>query len=643
MPVRIVEATADGGRLALGRTLPSLLDEAVRSNANPRALNQRVGDAWHPTSTQTLQVQARSMAVGLRASGLVAGDRVAFFTESDVSFVVGDLACLTGGLVTVPIYLTESAHNVRHILQESGARAALCSTPELLARFADLLHGSAVEFVALFQGGDAGAALPQEPAGVRVTTYAELQRLGEARGISEGEALAAEVDALDLATILYTSGTTGTPKGVMLSHQNISSNIIACLTALPSFRRGPDEVVLSFLPLTHIFARTLQYGMMWYGASVYFGEPANVARDLREVKPTFFATVPRVLEKAFDRIMAVGSELSGVKRTLFDAALAHGRSYDPERPPRGAAALRHAVFDRLVYARWREALGGNVRIVIVGGAALRAELTRSFCAAGLDVLQGYGLTETSPVMTFCRVDHNRPGTVGAAIAGTAFGFTEEGEILARGPHVMLGYYKQPELTAAVLGADGWFRTGDLGTADDDGLLRVTGRLKYLFKLTTGKYVMPQPLEERIDASPLIATCLVVGDGQKFCAALLFVEPSAVTGPSAVPDGAPLLGPELIDELKRVVTAANHDLPPWSTIKRFAVIIDELTMESGAVTPKMSIRRHTVLHRYDAVVQALYATTLPSGRDASVPSRGDMGAWFFEVAAAPDPLEGHPVA
>lgn len=611
MPVRVVKSPPDSGEVGLGRTLPSLLDDAARGWPNPRALNQRVPGGWEAVGTDTFLRRAERMALGLRAAGLERGDRVAFYTYSDVSFVLGDMACLIAGLVTVPIYLTHAEAALRHILNESGARAMLVSDAELLGSVSGYVAADRhMTLVALWSGEAPGVDLGN----ARLTGYLALEEAG-GRAIeadpSAAERLRSEIGADDVATLIYTSGTTGLPKGVVLTHENLSSNVVAAFTGLRTFRMGDAEVVLSFLPLTHIFARTLQYGVMWYGSSVYFSDPSRVSEDLREVRPTFFASVPRVLEKAFDRIVAVGAALPAPNRRIFDWALARARAYRVERPPRGLAAAAHLLADRLVYARWREALGGRLHTVIVGGAALRAELATVFKAAGVDVLQGYGLTETSPVIAFNRPDRNRPGTVGQPLAGTEVGLTEEGEVLTRGPHVMKGYFRREELTCETIDRDGWLHTGDLGALDEDGFLRITGRIKHLFKLSTGKFVMPQPLEERLMASPLVDTALVVGEGEKYCAALLFVAGPVLAGAVGEPASAEgLERPAVQGRYRDLVAAANRDMPHWSTVKRFALVPDALTMESGAITPKLSVRRERVLDDYREVVEALYRGSRP---------------------------------
>lgn len=602
MPARVATAPEDGARVELGRTLPSLLEEAVAKRPNPTAFCERLGDAWRSVSNETLRDRAHDMGLGLRKAGLVEGDRVALFTHSDLSFAIADMACLVAGLVSVPIYLTHPPGAVRHILSESGCRAVLVSDATLLREVEDVADQvSSVMFLAVAHPGPAFV-----PSSGR-TTFAEIERVGAEVRASNPDAprvLAAAIDARAVATIIYTSGTTGTPKGVMLSHENVSANAIASITGLSTFRRGDDEVVLSFLPLSHVFARTLHYAAMWSGATVYFGTPETVRDDLAEVRPTFIAAVPRVLEKSWESIQRAGDDLRGAKRLLYRRALAFARRFDVTRPPSGVARFEHRVLDLLVFRRWREALGGRLRTIIVGGAALRAELVNVLGAAGVDVLQGYGLTETSPVMTFNRHGRNRPGTVGEPVAGTEVAVNDDGEVLARGPHVMLGYFARDDETAEIIDEEGWFHTGDLGSLDGS-FLTITGRIKYLFKLSTGKYVMPQPLEERLEAHPIVAAALVVGEGEKYCAAVVFVDHEALAarGAPATLDGLSDSG--ALEELRAAVRAGNDGMPHWSAVHRVAVSLATLDTASGTITPKLSVRRERVLSEHAGLVRRLY--------------------------------------
>ncbi|MEX2534389.1 MAG: long-chain fatty acid--CoA ligase [Trueperaceae bacterium] len=606
---RAYRAPEGSGELGLGRTLVSLLDEAVERNPNPRAFNQLRNGQWQSMSTVEFRSKSELMGLGLADTGMSKGDRIAFFALNDISFSLPDMACLLAGLVTVPIYLTHAPANIGHILRESEVRSVIVTNEELLRQVAPQLAGTSVTMAVVMEGEVSTEAVP---AGVECLEAEELMRRGREISALDREAakeLRAQITANDLATIIYTSGTTGVPKGVMLSHQNISSNAIGAFTGLKGYRRGPDETVLSFLPLTHIFARMLQYGCMWYGNTVYYSDADSLREHFKEVRPTLMATVPRVLERAYERIMDAGRELEGFKHRIFDWSLGLAQRYRIERTPHGMEAVQLRLADKLVLSKWRDALGGRMNYVIVGAAALRPELVNLFGAAGIQVLQGYGLTETSPVISFNRPDDNRAGTVGPPIAGVEVAVGDEGEILTRGPHVMLGYYKREDATAETI-KDGWLHTGDLGTIDEDGFITLTGRIKNLFKLSTGKYVMPQPVEQQLEAEPLIEHALVVGEGEKYCAALLFLSAEALSGFASsrgLPaDPAALLEHEEVqDRIRAAVVRANGELPNWSCVKRAVLALAEITIENGRLTPTLKLRREPVMEAYRPAVERLY--------------------------------------
>ena len=385
--------------MLLGRTLPSLLDEACTNSPNPQAFNEPSSSGWQSVSSEDFRAQAEALVLALRDLGFESGDRVAFFTHSDLSFCLPDMACLMAGLVSVPIYITQHAEVVRFVLQETGAELLVVSDAALLEVVAPLLGDTAVHTLLLRDPTDA-----QAPTGVTVYSLADLVQRGvalESERPGAAKALRQRVQADDLATIIYTSGTTGNPKGVMLSHENLSSNALAAFSAIPDMKRG-QEVALSFLPLTHVFARTLHYGYLAWGTAVYFTTPEKLRPHLQEVRPTTFATVPRVLERVFEGILKAGAELSGVKKPIFDWAVALARRFDPEQGEKVFYGTQRRAAAKLVFDRWREAMGGRLKLVVVGGAALRPELVRVFGAAEVAVLQGYGLTETSPIIAFNR-------------------------------------------------------------------------------------------------------------------------------------------------------------------------------------------------------------------------------------------------
>lgn len=592
---------AASGGAVLGRTLVSLLDEACDKHPNPTAFNERTSAGWVPMSNTTFRERSENMALGLLEHlGLTKGDAVGFFTHSDLSYCIPDMACLTAGLVTVPIYLTHSPEAIKFILEQSEAKVLIVSDDGLLAKIKPVLqHTPLVKQIILRES-------KTEMDFVKLEAKGQEVRKANPSKLSD---LKAQVKASDLATIIYTSGTTGMPKGVMLTHENISSNAASSALAMTGYEHG-KEVALSFLPLTHIFARTLQYFCIWTSTSIYYSHPDLVREHYREVKPTFFAAVPRVIEKAYERILATGASLTGAKKRLFDWSLSLAQRYEVGKEPTGLYKLQLELASRLVFSKWREALGGRVKYAVLGGAATRAELVNVFGAAGVNLLQGYGLTETSPVVTFNRPGKNRPGSSGTALEGVEVKISEGGEILTRGPHIMKGYYKNEAATKEVMTDDGWFRTGDLGELDKDGYLKITGRIKNLFKLSTGKYVMPQPLEEKLESSSLIDVAQIVGDSEKYCGALLFVNRAFLESMTSQKGVEALKSPEVKAHLNEVFSEANKGLSAWETLKKVALVLDELTIDNGMLTPKLSVKRHEVVKRYKAYIDELYR---PSGK------------------------------
>jgi long-chain acyl-CoA synthetase len=583
----------------LGRTLVSLLDEACDNYPNPTAFNERTDAGWVPMSNTTFRERAENMALGMLELGLAKNDAVAFFTHSDLSYCLPDMACLMAGLVTVPVYLTHSPEAIKFILEQSEAKAIIVSDEALLNKIKPVLQQvPGVKHVILRNSANA-------------LDFAKVEEKGKAVRQAQPDKLAEikkQVKPSDLATLIYTSGTTGMPKGVMLTNENISSNAIGSISGM-GLVKG-QEAILSFLPLSHIFARTLQYCNIWISASIYYSHPDLIRDHFKEVKPTFFASVPRVIEKAYERIMTTGASLTGVKKKLFDWSIGLAQQYDPEKEPAGLYKVQLELARKIVFSKWREALGGRVKAVVLGGAATRPELITMFGAAGVPLLQGYGLTETSPVVSFNRPGKNRVGSSGTALEGVEVKLSDQGEILTRGPHIMTGYYKNEAATKEVMTDDGWFRTGDLGEMDKDGYLKITGRIKNLFKLSTGKYVMPQPLEEKLESSPLIDVVQIIGDNEKYCGALLFINKAFLENLTSQKGIDALKSSEVKAHLSEVFAEANKGLSAWETLKKVSLVLDELTIDNGMLTPKLSVKRHEVAKRYKAYIDELYR---PSGK------------------------------
>jgi long-chain acyl-CoA synthetase len=615
MALDIRTAPPGSGEVVLGKTLPALLDEAVERYPNPKAFNQPKpeadGGGWTTMSNGAFRTAADEVAAGLRAAGLQRGDHLAFFMNSDVYFALADVGCLISGVISVPLYTTFARETLVYVTRHSEAKALFVSNPEMLAQAAGWVGETGVRLLILAEGDLKGAALPD---GVRAVTLDALRGAGRDQITANPglpQQMRGEVGAQDLATLIYTSGTTGQPKGVMLTHENISSNLIAAFDAV-AILGHQEEVVLTFLPMTHVLARTLQFAHVAWGHQLYYSNPDQLVGHLAEVRPTIFATVPRVLEKVYDKVLLGIRGGSGAKKAIGGWALGLARDYDLAKPGGGQPGWKHALADKLVYSKLRERLGlVRVKAAAVGGAALRADLANTFNAFGIPVLQGYGLTEC-PVLTVNLPRLNRAGTVGPLVPGTEIAIAEDGEILARGPQIMKGYYKAPEATAEVMDAEGWFHTGDIGEFTAEGCLKITDRKKALFKLSTGKYVIPQPIENALTEDPLIEQAVVVGADQKFCSALIFPNMEALRGwaedkglETSGSDAALLARTEVQEKFEALVAEANAGKDPWSQIKRFHLVPETMTIENDLLTPTMKVKRSAVNRNYGSQIEQMY--------------------------------------
>ncbi len=621
MPSQIYTAPPNTGVATLGKTLPDLFYEACAAYENPAALNQPVDGGWKPYSLDEFREQSEQLALGMLALGLERGDTVGFYLDSDVYFCIADMACLLGGLINVPVYLTMAPETVHYILEHAEVKALVVADLERLEEIAALLPRLPRIKTVLVASFKVDEDVPDLPEGVQLLSLDEARERGQEKLDASPniiDELRRQIDQHDVATLIYTSGTTGRSKGVILTHENISYNALTSFSGMTGYREGPDgERAISFLPLTHIFARTLHYGFLHMGNSVYFTEPHELVQALPKVKPTVFATVPRVLEKVYTKIQERTEEATGLKGRIARWGLQLAQQYELGQEPSGWNKLQLALADKLVYKKWRAVMGGELRMVICGGAALNKDLANVFSAAGVTVLQGYGLTETSPVITFNRPTRNRAGTVGEPIPGLEVMIADDGEILTRGPHVMKGYFKADAQTDKVIDDEGWFHTGDIGEFTDEGFLRITDRKKSLFKLSTGKYVIPQPLENKLEIEALVEQVVVVGAGQKYCTALIFPDEEALRGfarHAGLDADAPLeklvQEPRVIARYQELVDHANQGMDHWTQIKRFALIPDQLTIDNGMLSPKMSVKRAKVRERYQKEIEALYAEDRP---------------------------------
>ncbi len=562
-------------------------------------------------SGRQLADAVRDLSLGLTALGVAAGDRVALLSESRPEWLLADFAILAAGAVTTPIYPTLPMEDVAFILADSGAALAIVSTVEQLGKVrAAALSAPALRQIVLMDGpGDATGGVP-------VFSLEEVSSRGHQR-IVDGWGIAREfqdtirrVRPDDLATIIYTSGTTGMPRGVMLTHGNLTANLAGILQVLTLTEQ---DTALSFLPLSHAFERMVAYVFLTTGVSMYFADSLDtVSRDLEAVRPTVMTGVPRVFEKLHARILERGRASSPVRRRLFEWAVGvararGGRASSGAPLPAGVRASS-AVADRLVFSKIRARLGGRLRFAVSGSAPLRVDLAEFFHGVGVPLLEGYGLTEMAPVISVTPLEAPRFGTVGPPLPNVEVAIATDGEILTRGPNLMRGYYNRPEETAAVV-RDGWLHTGDIGSLDDHGYLRITDRKKDLLVTSGGKKIAPQPIEARLRAHALIAEAVLIGDRRHFAAAILLPDLPALgaaLGADAERVRLRLEDPQVRTLFQQAVDAVNADLAQYERVKKFALLATEFTVAAGELTPTMKVKRRIVEERYRDLIDRLYA-------------------------------------
>ncbi len=536
--------------------------------------------------------------------GFRKGDRFSIVARNCPAWTLVDHGLLQLGMVNVPLYPTLSAEEYEFILREAEVKVVFVGDAEIWSRLKPAVEACGIKNVYAFTEIE-GLPHWEEIKRFAPPTDSLKHALEEARQ---------QVAPTDLATIIYTSGTTGFPKGVMLSHDNILSNVRDCVPLMPL---SPGQAVLSFLPLNHSFERTMVYIYQASALPIYFvSDLDQLVNAIQRVRPYLFATVPRLLERVYERIVERGLALRGIKRALFFWSLRLGRDWDPERKPGLWKRIQHGIADRLVFRRWREALGGRVVALISGGAALRPDLARIFWCAGIPIMEGYGLTESSPVISVNRLEPDgfKIGTVGPPLDSVEVRIAEDGEILVRGPNVMLGYYKREKETREVIDEDGWLHTGDIGTlvpGKKYRFLKITDRKKELIKTAGGKYVAPQPIENALKASMLIENAMVVGEGKKFPAVLIVPDENHLKGWAAreglnLPVDQLLTHDKVIARYRAIIQRVNAPLSQPEKIKRFVFVRDHWTQEGGELTPTLKLKRRVLLERYAALIDDLYA-------------------------------------
>ena len=599
-------------------TVIQLVHQGIEKNASGLALSSKRNGKWVETSVGEFKSLVRNFALGLYEIGIRKGDRVALHAPNSTEWMVCDQAILSLGAINVPIYTTQPADQIKYILENSESSSYIISDDDMFRAVKPLVKpiDSLKSIISIF-GTDHN----------KLKSFEHIIDTGKKKDQEEPglyDRLIEEVRPEDLASIIYTSGTTGVPKGVMLSHDNIASNIHASIERAPfSPEKDRHLKILSFLPLSHIFERMLDYMYMTMGYPIYYIEQIEeIVEDIKTVKPHFFGTVPRLLEKVYASLKAKTSEAGGLKSKIGLWGLSLADTYEIGNKPTGFRALQFKIADKLVFKNIRGALGGNLIGMMSGGAALSGKMMNFYNGIGLYCGQGYGLTETSPVIAVSTPGDLRAGSVGTPIRGVQVKIADDGEILTKGPNIMKGYYKQPEETAATITSDGWFMTGDIGRLDEDGHLYITDRKKDLFKLSTGKYVAPQYIENKLANSTIIEQAAVIGSSMRFCAALIVPALDAVTKKT----GTTITKDDLKDHpgvrelIQEEVDVINAGLPDWEQIKGFVILNEPFTIDSGELTPTMKMKRRVIYDRYAKEIDKMYAKKTNRPRPGGIPKK-----------------------
>ncbi|MHB8411003.1 MAG: AMP-dependent synthetase/ligase [Candidatus Acidiferrales bacterium] len=588
-------------------TLTKCFLDAMDQHPNSRAQMYRAPADWEAYSSAEMLRRIAGLAKALAMLGVKVGDRVGIFAPNCPEWHVADFAALGLEAVDVPIYYNESAERLEYIWNDAGVKVAIVAGADQARKLA----ACRAKLPALEKIICVGA--PQELRGEFLEYTALIANVNE-HDIAEYRRRALEVKPEQLATLIYTSGTTGEPKGVMLTHANLTSNSIDATSTIGYF---PDDVQLSFLPLSHVYERIFDYTALFHGVTIaYLEKIEDAAKALIEVRPTITAAVPRVFEKTYASILEKGHKETGAKRRIFDWALRVAQEAVPwkahGKPASAILKLKWSVADRIVYSKIRAGIGGRMRVFYSGGAPLAKDLAEFFWAVGVSIYQGYGLTESSPVISTNTPDSNKVGTVGRPIQNVEVKIAEDGEILARGPNIMQGYYNKPDATREALTEDGWLRTGDIGHLDADGYLVITDRKKELLKTAAGKFVAPAPIENKLKTSAFISNAMVVGDKRKFVSVLI-VPNFANVGAKARADGINVAPPDAVcadpwvrELIGGEVERLTANLAQYEKPKRFVLIAKDFTFANGELTYTMKLKRRVVEERYRDTIVQLYA-------------------------------------
>ncbi len=614
----MISVTDTISRESIGRGTPLLVDEprtlaelflkAAEKHNRPDALNFKKEGEWRPISSGEMVERAEAIALGLYALGLRKGDKAAILAANSPDWTLVDAGCQFAGVIDVPIYTTLAPDAVCYIINDSTTKVLFLDNKAAYDRIADVMPAClSLEKIVFFDALDADVK--------NSISLADLEQTS--REHNDGPPLDDVRNSIlptDIATLIYTSGTTGEPKGVMLTHNNIISNVI---DAGEKYEFSDDDVPLSVLPLSHIFERSAMYLYILNGMAVHYAESVEkVPENLQEVRPTIFVGVPRIFEKVYSKAKLKAAQTGGLKERIFDWAMGKAREYALANasgtPISLALTVEHELSDRLVFSKLRQFFGGRLRSCITGGAALSDEIYLIFTGAGISIMQGYGLTETSPVITSNNPVDVRLGSVGKPIRNTKVRIAEDGEIEAFGPGVMLGYYKKDAANKEAFTDDGWFRTGDIGRLDEDGFLYITDRKKELFKTSGGKYIAPSPIEQMIRSSRFVNQAVLVGNERKFAAALIVPNFEQLESYAKI-KGLELSTPKefcenarIIDLIERQVAAATVKLAQYETVKKIVLLENELTVEGGELTPTLKIKRRVVNEKYNDLIDKIYS-------------------------------------
>lgn len=580
------------------KKLYDLIDNYNKEYKKDIMVAGRSKDGWKTYSTDDFIEIVDNISKGLLAKGIEKGDRVAIMSGNRPEWNFIDFACNQLGIATVPLYPTLSNQDLIYILNDAGAKMLFVSNEEL-SKKADHALKENNQDLPLYTFDDIEGR----------ASYKEVLELGKQQQ-TDLQPLRDDVQFEDLLTLIYTSGTTGKPKGVFLTHKNLISNVEACFHLVtPEYKKA-----LSFLPLCHIFERMVVYLYFSKGVQIYYAENLdNIVVDINDVKPDLFTTVPRVLEKVYDKVVEKGKNLTGIKKSLFFWALNLGLRYQEPKKNSGFYNFQLGIARKLIFSKWKDALGGNIKLIISGGAALQERLARVFWAADIKVLEGYGLTETSPVIAVnsWKEEDVKFGTVGRVLNNLDVKIAKDGEILVKGPSVTSGYYKNDEATKETIDTDGYLHTGDIGELTSDGFLRITDRKKEMFKTAGGKYVAPQVLENKLMESTLIAQVMVIGENQRFPAALIvpaFEELEKYCNHKGIPYGSKeeaIKQPEVLSKYEQIISQSMANFGHWEQVKKFKLLSKEWTIDAGELTPKLSLKRKVIMQRNEDTIKQIY--------------------------------------